>query len=582
MKAIYFQLVLLSAIFYSCNKNQGTLETKVSPEIRVNQLGYFPDETKKAVITGLSDANDFSIVEIKSNQKVFQGELSAEIKTTFSDKTVRHADFSTFRNEGEFCVFVKGLGCSPPFGISNGIIKELGKASLKAFYFQRASTDLPEQYAGIWARNAGHPDDRIFVHASAANSERQENEIISAPFGWYDAGDYNKYIVNSGITMGTLLSLFEDFPEFSKNLDLEIPESGNEIPDILDELLWNLKWMSAMQDPDDGGVYHKLTTADFEGMVLPEYAVNKRYVVAKSTAAALDFAAVMAQSARVFKDFYPNLEKEYLNAAELAWNWALENPEVYYKQNEMNNQFSPAINTGAYGDNQLKDEWIWAAAELYISTQNPDYLKKIEIPKEFELPSWSKVSWLGYYSLIRKQDELPNLQKSLLDAIKRTLINQADQYVDFAANNAYLTSMGSSEKDYVWGSNSVASNQGIALVQAYKLTGEEKYLETAIGNINYILGKNATGYSYVTGFGFQTPMRPHHRLAEAEPEKAPLPGFMVGGPNPSQQDACNYISNLPDESFVDEACSYASNEIAINWNAAFAYFINAVNFLKEA
>lgn len=582
MKAIYFQLALLSAIFYSCNKNQDPLETKVSADIRVNQLGYFPDETKKAVITGLSDANDFSIVEIKSNQKVFQGELSVEIKTTFSDKTVRHADFSTFRNEGEFCVFVKGLGCSPPFGISNGIIKELGKASLKAFYFQRASTDLPEQYAGIWVRNAGHPDDRIFVHASAANSERQENEVISAPFGWYDAGDYNKYIVNSGITMGTLLSLFEDFPEFSKNLDMEIPESDNEIPDILDELFWNLKWMSAMQDPDDRGVYHKLTTADFEGMVLPEYAVNKRYVVAKSTAAALDFAAVMAQAARVFKDFYPNLEKEYLNAAELAWNWALENPEVYYKQNEMNNQFSPAINTGAYGDNQLKDEWIWAAAELYISTQNPDYLKKIEIPKEFELPSWSKVSWLGYYSLIRKQDELPNLQKSLLDAIKRTLINQAGQYVDFATNNAYLTSMGSSEKDYVWGSNSVASNQGIALVQAYKLTGEEKYLETAIGNINYILGKNATGYSYVTGFGFQTPMRPHHRLAEAEPEKAPLPGFMVGGPNPSQQDACNYTSNLPDESFVDEACSYASNEIAINWNAAFAYLINAVNFLKES
>ena len=80
-----------------------------------------------------------------------------------------------------------------------------------------------------------------------------------------------------------------------------------------------------------------------------------------------------------------------------------------------------------------------------------------------------------------------------------------------------------------------------------------------------MLGKTSTGYSYVTGFGYKTPKRPHHRLAEAEPEKEPLPGFIVGGPNPANKTGANYTSKIPDESYTDEACSYASNEIAINW-----------------
>ncbi|HCD52991.1 MAG TPA: cellulase, partial [Balneolaceae bacterium] len=124
----------------------------------------------------------------------------------------------------------------------------------------------------------------VMVHAAAATGSRPEGTIISSPKGWYDAGDYNKYVVNSGISTYTLLFAYEQFPEFFKNQDLNIPESKNDLPDILDEALWNLEWLLTMQD-EDGGVYHKLTTANFEGMVMPHEATNQRYVVMKNTGA---------------------------------------------------------------------------------------------------------------------------------------------------------------------------------------------------------------------------------------------------------------------------------------------------------
>lgn len=95
--------------------------------------------------------------------------------------------------------------------------------------------------------------------------------------------------------------------------------------------------------------------------------------------------------------------------------------------------------------------------------------------------------------------------------------------------------------------------------------------------MDYLLGRNATGYSYITGYGYKTPLYPHHRLSASDNIEEPLPGFLVGGPNPGQQDGCNYPSNIPDESYIDEEASYASNEIAINWQAMFTYFALAMN-----
>ncbi len=511
--------------------------------------------------------------DIENEKIVFEGIAEKSDAKTLSGKSAWKLDFSDFSTTGNYEIGIPEIGKSYPFAIHSQVYEELGKASLKAFYFQRASTDLPEEFAGIWARKAGHPDDQVAIHPSAASDLRPEGTILSAPKGWYDAGDYNKYIVNSGITMGTLMSLYEVYPNYFAEQNLSIPESGNAVPDILDEVLWNLEWMLTMQDPADGGVYHKLTTARFEGMVEPHKAVNQRYFVSKGTAATLDFAAVMAQAARIFKPFSPEGAVVYLKAAEKAWNWAIQNPEVYYRQNDLNKTFKPEVLTGAYGDQNLTDEWIWAASELYIVTQNLEYWDILaSANQDYQLPSWSQVKWMGYYSLLRNEDSLDQIPREWLSMLKVNLIAAADSYHQAGLSQAYSSPMGGNPKDFIWGSNAVASNQGILLLEAYRLSGKTDYLQSAKSNLDYILGRNATGFSYVTGFGRKTPMHPHHRLAISRPDLPALPGFLVGGPNPSQQDNCDYPSDVPDESFTDLDCSYASNEIAINWNAPFAFF----------
>ncbi|MDP9047839.1 MAG: glycoside hydrolase family 9 protein, partial [Bacteroidota bacterium] len=294
-----------------------------SSDIRLNQIGFYPDALKTAII--LKGESGSFTVQTLLNKTVFAGTLKKSIKPAFDGNTTWMADFSAFRTPGKYIISIPGVGASYPFTIKNSVHREVAAATIKAYYFMRASTPLREKYAGKWARAEGHPDTSVFIHASAASDKRPEGVKISSPRGWYDAGDYNKYIVNSGISTSTLLSLYEDFPAYMKSVKLNIPETGNGVPDILNEVLWNLRWMLTMQDPNDGGVYHKLTNAVFDKFEMPDKASAPRYVVQKGTAATLDFAAVMAQASRIFKKFplqLPGLADSCLEKATYAWGWA--------------------------------------------------------------------------------------------------------------------------------------------------------------------------------------------------------------------------------------------------------------------
>ena len=553
-------------------------------KIRLNQIGFFPDAPKIAVITDDINSN-FMIKSVTSGEVVFKSKLSAPHKSEFSPKVTRIADFSALTKPGTYVMSLPGEGDSYTFEIKPKVFTNLTKALIQGYYFQRMSTPLVPKYAGKWSRAEGHPDKQVIVHPAAASANRPAGTIISCPGGWYDAGDYNKYIVNSGITMGTLLSLYEDFPGYFDTLKINIPESGNGAPDLLNEIVWNLRWMLTMQDPSDGGVYNKVTNANFDGFVMPAAAVSPRYVVPKGTAATLDFAAVMAQSGRIFSKFkkvFPGLSDSCMNSAEKAWNWAIKNPKVAYDQNLMNKEFKPVINTGGYGDSDFSDEFIWAASELYVTTGKESYYSAYPMFPDalMPLPSWDNVRLLGYYTLARFETKLTTTAQKDFPSLKERIIGAADKIAEGFSNRAYMTIMGKSAGDFIWGSNSVATNQGVLLIQAYKLSHNRKYLDYALSNLDYVLGRNATGYSFVTGYGHKTPMFPHHRLSDADGIADPVPGLIVGGPNPGQQDGCKtYPSRIPDESYTDAVCSYASNEVAINWNAPAAYLAGALEAL---
>ena len=157
----------------------------------------------------------------------------------------------------------------------------------------------------------------------------------------------------------------------------------------------------------------------------------------------------------------------------------------------------------------------------------------------------------------------------------------ADGYLDKSSATAFHTPMGAAARDFVWGSNSVAANQGMLLINAWLVTKEGKYIGPALANLDYLLGRNATGYCFVTGIGTRYPMHPHHRPSVADGIVPPVPGLMAGGPNPGRQDHQHYPFTEPELSYTDQSGAYASNEIAINWNAPLVYLAGALEFLQD-
>jgi endoglucanase len=321
-------------------------------------------------------------------------------------------------------------------------------------------------------------------------------------------------------------------------------------------------------------------------MVRPGVTMLPRYVVQKSTAAALDFAAVMAQGSRIFKKYvqqYPGLADSLLNAAAYAWKWAQKNPSVVYDQNENNKKYEPKITTGDYGDQTLTDEWFWGATELLATTGKKAYYDALtkQIADSAQLPTWSNVRMLGYYTMVRLRSSLPTFAQGTADALAQHVVRFADAYLPRIASNAFGTVMGASKEEFNWGSNSNAANQGIALINAYLITKDKKYIDAALTNMDYLLGRNATGYSFVTGIGSKPTMRPHHRPSIADGIEDPVPGLLAGGPNPGMQDKAYYEHKEPETAYSDTDASYASNEIAINWNAPAVYLFNAIEALQK-
>jgi len=551
-----------------------------APAIKVNQVGFLLAAQKLAVVADGTAAR-FAVIDAASGKQVLEGSLGAPAAWDASGETVRLADFSALRTPGSYRLRVAGMPDSAPFAVAADAYRALDAEAIRAYTLNRAGIALSPAVAGAYARAAGHPDTQVLVHPSAASAKRPAGTVISSPKGWYDAGDYNKYIVNSGISTYTLLAAYEHFPGWFDGLALRLPESGNRVPDILNEALWNLDWMLTMQDPADGGVYHKLTNKAFDGMVMPDRATGPRYVVQKATAATLDFAAVMAAASRILAPFdsqQPGRSARYLAAAEAAWAWAKAHPDVLYEQ--------PAdILTGGYGDKRVDDEFAWAAAELLATTGKAVYrapaLAAAGNPEQTE-PGWADVRPLGWITLAQHRARLAGTDGAALDAaVLEPLLANADKLAARWQASPYRVSM--ARKDFVWGSNAVILNQAMMLVAAYRVQPRAAYLNAAQSALDYVLGRNGPGMSFVTGFGARAPQHPHHRPSEADGIAAPVPGWLVGGPNPGQQDLkgcpAAYPSALPALSYLDNVCSYASNEVAINWNAPLVYMAAALQTL---
>ncbi len=554
----YCCLVLLSLVYFACETDKSILGTTES--IRLNQVGYYPESVKEFILAD-QKASAFRIVDTLG-EVAFEGELVDRGTWETSGERVMSGDFSGLKTPGTYHIEIDSIGASHSFSIKKKLYADALNASIKSYYFQRASMPIEEAYGGIYKRGAGHPDTACIYHPS---SKHRKGQLVS-PGGWYDAGDYGKYIVNAALSTGQMLHLLELYPDAIPDATLNIPESGNKQSDLWDELLYELNWIKTMQD-HDGGVYHKLTAKGFSGFIMPEAYDLERFVIGKGTAATLGYAAVMAQAGRLYTTTDPVWSAESIISAEKAWKWALRNKNAAFTNPE-------DVSTGQYDDTVFSDDFYWAATELFLATGEKKYLRYLEKnPEAYQhqlTNSWKFfVRNNAFHSLLSNREKLP---QKMGDSLVSDHLKLADSLLAKIENNPYHVAL----DRYEWGSNSDVLNQAMILCVAHKLSNEEKYLAGAERINDYIFGKNATGYCFLTGFGSKRVMFPHHRPSGADGIEDPVPGFIIGGPNNDRQDGqeVKYEYEYPAKAYKDVEPSYASNEVCINWNAPAVFVLS--------
>jgi len=562
-----FVLLLFLLPALACGqKNEGL-------NIKLDEVGYPADDPKVALVS--VPARTFQVKRNGDSVVVFKGTLSAGATDPNSRDVVQAADFSDVRTPGKYYLEVPGVGRSWDFSIGPDVFSHTYYLAMRAFYGQRCGTavDLGPEFPQ-YKHAACHLEGSF--HASSGRQGRRDNAG-----GWHDAGDYGRYMVNSGIATGTLLWAFEMFGSKLKNIKLNIPESGNGTPDILNEVRWNLEWMLKMQD-EDGGAWPKQTSEHFCDFIMPEDDHLPSEIIGtgkapyKSTCATADLAAVAAIAARVYQPFDKDFAARNLRAARAAWAWTERYPDVTFKN-------PPGISTGEYGDPDCNDERLWAAAELWRTTGEAQYSRYfvdhyasyLASLHALDAETWRVVAPMGLwaYALAARKDA----DSSALAAVREAALDAARKTVERTRRNPYHISLG--EGDFRWGSNGLEANYGMELLIANALSPDRSSFEAALDNLHYLLGRNTFSISWVTQVGVHSFRHPHHRPSGADKNPEPWPGLLSGGPNADRQDAilAALPAGLPPAKvYSDEQGSYASNEVCINWQAMLVFLLAGV------
>ena len=525
--------------------------------VRYNHVGYAPKGPKffllacNAADNPLKEMQPWFDVFAENGERVYGAAMVEKGPCTYTDEFVWEGNFSSLESVGRYRISVidtKGnvLAESKFFEVSDRLVLEQLSSTLRSFYFQRSGVELTPDRAGKWARPAAHLDDCIEFHPSMERAG-----TWNAHGGWYDAGDYGKYIVNGGVSVASLL-LAAEFADDRRVTfsNADFFDAGSFRANLLEEVRFELEFFLRMQD-DDGGVFFKVSPVRWDGFVSPSQsdALQKRQILGKSTTSTLNFAGVLAQAHRVFANVYPSFAQKCLDASIRAYRWAVKNPDVTYPHN--------TEGSGGYGDERYDDEFFWARAMLFrevcgkikvcsdCDRDGCDHFRNRLLSDMEKCPPDLGITWrdtqnLGWIALA-----LQSVDPDLQVRARNTLKVVADEIVKLASEDPY----GLSIRRFIWAA---------------------VYVDYAKRMLDFIFGKNPVNCCFVTGSAWSSPKFIHHRISHSDGIEEPIPGLVVGGINADRQDLhrfAHYPGPQPGFSYTDERCSFASNEVAINWNA---------------
>ncbi|MBX2841999.1 MAG: glycoside hydrolase family 9 protein [Flammeovirgaceae bacterium] len=544
----------------------------LSEFIIVDHFGYLPEANKVAVIKdpqigfdavqSFSPSQQYAVVNVQSGVQVFTGELknwnSGATDNSSGDK-VWWFDFSSVMTTGDYYVMdIENNLKSFEFKISPSVYNEVLKQAVRTFFYQRVGYEKEAKYAGIaWADGVSHNGNlqdkncRIF---DDKNNVATEKDLSG---GWYDAGDYNKYTNWTANYVVEMMKAYLENPNAWRD-DYNIPESGNGIPDLIDEAKWGIDHLLRMQQAD-GAVLSIVGEAHASP---PSSANAPSYYGPASTSATLNTASAFAIASKVFQSIGMTEYADQLRAGAItAWNWAKANPAMFFKNND-DSYNSKGLGAGQQeeSDYQRSMSKLEAACFLFELTKEVEYRTYFDSNyKSAHLFEWTYV----YPYEVANQEvflyytQIPGATQTIVSDIKSVYLssiegnddnlpayqNATDPY------NAFL-------KEYTWGSNAIKSAKGNMYydVIQYDLPSNniEDLEQAALGYLNYLHGVNPLNMTYLSNMynygGDKSVNEFYHswftngsslwdRVGESI--YGPPPGFLTGGPNSSYDwDGC--------------------------------------------
>jgi len=548
----------------ACGTSTTSSSTQPSPKIVVDQFGYLPELEKRAVIRDPQQGYDereqftpgkrYAVIDTRSGQTVFEGHPEqwkrGQVDTVSGDR-VWWFDFSAVTKPGRYVVRdIERRVDSFEFEINDRVYTPVLKAAFKTFYLQRAGFEKRTPFAPRgFSDRASHLGPGQDSQATLYNKKKDRNTARDLRGGWYDAGDYNKYTNWTANYIISLLHAYEENPKVWTD-DFGIPESGNGVPDILDEVKWGLDWLSRMQNRD-GSV---LSIVSLDEGSPPSSAKGPSHYGPPNTSATLTSAGAFALAAKIYGQNQSSHQQVeiYKQRAERAWNWAEKHPNSVFKNNDA---AQGSIGLGA-GQQEVDDKGrqqkrLLAASYLFALTNDGRYAKVAEktygqlkpidpyYTNAFEADLTFTLAYLSRQS---------GLSKGFGERIRRDFKGHVTQAANgLKAIMNHTDPYGAHIEEYTWGSNSIKARKGSIFIQAIinRVGGasDQQYKNAASHYLHYLHGVNPLGKSYLSSMEYLGAENPVHKFYHAwfPDNTRPAPGFMVGGPNPyyERDECCN-------------------------------------------
>ena len=513
----------------------------------------------------LHTAPAFRLVDENSGATVWKGTSKLIHNGRYADGFINHAaenvyefDFGAFSTPGRYRLVVEGVGCSLPFDIADDIYQRAFKVQAQGIYTQRCGCPIDPSLSGGWERIACHdsgvmasdllrhanPEHPAFCQhlingelriekgelaaqgsspAAGNNSQfstlnSQFPKVLSVAAGHHDAGDYNP---RSHIDVAqVLMNTYEMVPRLFTDSQLNVPERGNGIPDIVDEALWQVKLWEELQD-EDGGVPGGTESEGDPGFTQTVELDDKGdYAWAKDVRGSYLAAGTFAQASRVLRSLGHYREaRHYLQCARKAYDWAVAHPTEGIANAKVNNDYHVSLRA-------------YAACELYHTTHRQGYHDdfKALVPwtgdEQFGLTGNDRDMTLAAYAYLL----LPERQtdSTLRKRIEAAVVREANFNIAGSAKMAYKF-IRNPYAPITWGTGAY-ENYAIPVAYAWWLTGEDTYRDWLIRTCDNTLGVNPLGLSWITGLGQRTIRCPLHN-SRYRPGGWTVDGLQAQGPN---------------------------------------------------